>query len=105
MSVYVVEIAGRAVVAMDAADDGEASALMSDREFRKDLRVFQNGGRPLWDGASEMRVRPALQSEASAWQANRHKATLADDRTYSRAFLVDVVDPTSFDDDYDNDPD
>jgi hypothetical protein len=106
MSVYVVEIAGRAVVALDAADDGEAKSLISDSEFRRDLRVFQSGGHALWDGVAELRLRPAHETETGIWQADQRTATLADDRTYSRAFLVRVVDPTSFDDDdYDNDPD
>jgi hypothetical protein len=105
MSVYVVEIAGRAVVVLEAADESEAKAVMADSEFRKDLRVFQSGGQPLWDGASQLRLRAALEPEASAWKTERRTAMLSDDRNYSRAFLVRVVDPTSFDDDYDNDPD
>lgn len=105
MAVYVAEIAGRPVVAFEAASEADAKAVMADSEFRRDLLVFQSGGSALWDGAAEMRLRPALETEASAWESGRKTATLSDDRDYRRAFLVRAVDPTSFDDDYDNDPD
>ena len=105
MPIYVVEIAGRGLAAFDAADDTEAAEVrLTDRAFRRDLIVFQNEGRPLWDGVSEIRMREASPEEAVQWESGMLAA--GKDRF---VFLVAVVDPSDRDDDddddYDNDPD
>lgn len=60
MSLFVAEIAGRGVVAYEAADADEARALLADRALLRDLCILQNEGRPLWDGTSEINLREAL---------------------------------------------
>jgi hypothetical protein len=104
MPVYVAEISGRGVVAFDAADDVGAKARLADREFLRDLRVFQNEGRPLWDGVSAINLREALPEEISSWQARRIPAEVDDDDGDTKwLFLVPVVDPSRFGDE--DDPD
>ena len=111
MTVYVAEISGRAIFAFDAAGDDEARARLADRAFQRDLHVFQNEGRSLWDGVSEIHLRSALPNEAETWKASRVMAGDADspsDGIDWRVFLVPVVDPSKFDDDeddHDDDPD
>jgi hypothetical protein len=106
MTLYVAEISGRGIVAFDAASDAMARARMAEREFLRDLYVFQNEGRPLWDGVSEIGLREALPKEAEAWRASSvgqlGDAGAREDR---RVFLVPVVDPSrdDFDDDDDGD--
>jgi hypothetical protein len=108
MSVYVAEISGRGIVAFDAANEDEAMARLADMAFRRDLVVFQNQGRSLWDGVSEIQVRDALPKEAETWQAS-HAASgrLGDsgDHENRLVFLVPVVDPSIFADDDDDDDD
>jgi hypothetical protein len=97
MSVYVAEIAGRGVVAFDAANEDGAKARLADKAFQRDLYVLQNSGRPLWDGVADIRLRGASPKEAETWQAGH-----AGDEA-ARVFLIHVVDPSGYDDDDDDD--
>ncbi len=108
MTVYVTEIAGRAIFAFDAPDADAAKARLLDREFLGDLYVLQNNGHPLWDGRSSIQMREAVAEETEVWSADHETDRL------SRAFLIPVVDPLKFadpyddmddDDDFDNDLD
>jgi len=100
MPVYVAEIAGRAIVAFEAEDEAAARARLADRTFRRDLYVFRSGDRALWDGASEIRLRPALPTEIEIWQAKRAPAGRAEDLgRYQRAFLIPVINPIKYEDD------
>ena len=106
MSVFVAEILGRGIVAFDAATEDDARALLSDEALRRDLHVFQNQGRCLWDGVAEINLRGALPKEAEIWQASRATAGLSSEPRRDedwRIFLLPVVDPSSFDDDDDDD--
>ncbi|WP_051614900.1 hypothetical protein [Phyllobacterium sp. UNC302MFCol5.2] len=108
MTVYVAEILGRGIVAFDAANENEARARLSDKTLRRDLHVFQNQGRCLWDGVSEINLRGALPQEVETWEAGRASAGQTDEfdgHWYRRVFLIPVVDPSSFDDDDDHDRD
>ena len=98
MTVYVAEISGRAIVAFDATSDDEARARLAEKAFQRDLHVFQNEGRALWDGISEIHLRGALPKEAETWQASRAMAGQS-----GHVFLIPVVDPSKFDDDDDHD--
>jgi hypothetical protein len=101
MSVFVAEILGRGIVAFDAATEDDAKALLSDEALRRDLHVFQNQGRCLWDGVAEINLRGALPKETETWQASRATGSqLGEDW---RIFLLPVVDPSRFDDDDDDD--
>lgn len=109
MTVYVAEISGRGIVAFYAANEDEATTRLADMAFRRYLLVFQNQGRSLWDGVSEIHLRGALPSEAETWQDRQ--ATSGDvhgsgDDEHRLVFLVPVVDPSiAEDDDHDDDDD
>ena len=102
MTVYVVEIARRGIVAFEAEDEAAAKARLADTAFRRDLYVFRSEGRALWDGVSEVRLRAAHPTEVEAWQAKRAKVGRSEESEgYWRAFLVPVINPIKFDDDGD----
>ena len=54
MTVYVAEISGRGIAAFNAVNDADAESYLANKEFLHHLIVFQNQGRPLWDGISEI---------------------------------------------------
>ena len=99
MTVFVVEINGRAVAAFGAGSQSEAEALVNEGFLHEDLMTLKNDGRPLWDGSSEVFIREADPSEVAKWEASYARARLADeadeeDRARWFAFLVSVTDPT-----------
>jgi hypothetical protein len=109
MTVYVAEIFGRGVVAFDAASEDEARARLAERPLRRDLTVLQTEGRPLWDGASRILLRPAAPKEADVWRASHAAAAASSPGEGWHVFLVPVVAPSrdalddDDDDDYDDD--
>ena len=108
MTVYVAEISGRGIVAFDATSDDEAKARLADKVFQRDLIVFQNEGRALWDGVSEIHLRSALPEEAEIWRASRSSTGQLGDsgeEEHGHVFLIPAVDPSRFDDDDDDDDD
>jgi hypothetical protein len=107
MTLYVAQISGRGIVAFEASDEDEAKARIADMAFRRDLIVFQHGGRPLWDGVSEIELREALPRETETWQASGATEGKSS-RAKRRVFLVPIVDPLKFADhrdDHDDDHD
>jgi hypothetical protein len=104
MPIYVVEIAGRAIFAFDADSDDQANGHLSDKTFLSDLYVLQSGGRSLWNGESEIRLRAAVPNEAALWEAGEHAAD-QQGASPSRIFLIPVVDPLKHDNDDDHDHD
>lgn len=69
MNVWTVEIEGRPVVAFGAEDDVMADSLIEEEWFLADLQIFEGrDGRSLWNGASEIVVRPASADEADVWR-------------------------------------
>ncbi len=73
MTVYVAEIAGRAIFAFDAPDADAAKARLSDREYLGDLYVLQSDGHSLWDGRTAIEMREAVAEEAEVW-ADEHES-------------------------------
>ncbi len=77
MKTYVVEINGEAIMAFRALDDEDAHDLASDEDgdLRQSLNessgVIREDGSPLWDGTSEIKVRPATESEEEEWRTAR----------------------------------
>ena len=74
MTVYVAEIKGRSVAAFHSDTGSEAERVVRDRVFRDDLMVLASGGLPLWDGVTDIEVRPARPDEEAKWRASRAKA-------------------------------
>src|SRR3954462_6575792 len=101
MPIYVAEIAGRATFAFNADSEDHANGHLSDNSFLSDLYVLQSGGRSLWNGKSEIRLRAALANEAALWEAAEHAAD--QQASPSRVFLIPVVDPLKHDNDDDHD--
>ena len=79
----------------------QANRHLADRTFLSDLYVLQNGGRSLWNGKSEMRLRGALPDEAALWAAGGNAAD-QQGSSPSRVFLIPVVDPLKHDNDDDD---
>jgi|SRR6187200_3405441 hypothetical protein len=100
MTVYVAEISGRGIAAFNAVNDAGAESYLANKEFLHHLIVFQNQGRPLWDGISEIRMRSASREEMETWQSRK-----TPDDEIPFVFLIPVVDPSSYDDDVDSDDD
>jgi hypothetical protein len=77
MKTYVAEINGEAVMAFRAMDDDEAHDMVSDEEgdlqqnLNESSGVVREDGSPLWDGKSEIKVRPATEAEHEDWRAAR----------------------------------
>ena len=101
MPIYVAEIAGSATFAFDADSEDQANGHLSDKSFLSDLYVLQSGGRSLWNGKSEIRLRAALPNEAALWEAGEHAAD-QQASSPSRVFLIPVVDPLKHDNDDDD---
>jgi hypothetical protein len=74
VTVYVAEIKGRGIAAFHADTGSEAERVVRDRVFRDDLMVLASGGLPLWDGLTDIEVRPARPDEEAKWGASRAKA-------------------------------
>ncbi len=97
MPIYTAEINGRGIAAFDAADLVAAEDWAYSTVFLEDLARLETDGAPLWDGAAEINVRPALPEEEAKWQASWGRALLRGDAEEGKdswvAFLVPVVDP------------
>jgi hypothetical protein len=74
VTVYVAEIKGRGIAAFHADTGSDAERLVRDRAFLDDLMVLASGGLPLWDGVTDIEVRPARPDEEAKWRASRAKA-------------------------------
>ena len=62
---FVLEIAGRAVLAFSADGIEQAQALCDQAWFTRELVIYRSCGIPIWDSAAEMRVRCAGIEEAA----------------------------------------
>jgi len=104
MTIYVAEIAGRAIAAFEAEGKEEAALIFDSPVLRGDLMVLENKGRPLWDGEQTIDSRLALPEEAAAFHIYLVGVPLdadLDNEDVARlCFLVPVRDPTDdpFDD-------
>jgi hypothetical protein len=77
MKTYVAEINGEAVMAFRAMDDDDARDMANDEDgdlqqsLDESSGVVREDGRPLWDGKSEIKVRPATEAEDQDWREAR----------------------------------
>ena len=74
MRTYVAEINGEALIAFRAKGDNEADDIVNERngDLQRGLNGF-NGvvrpdGSPLWNGETEINVRPATDDEHETWR-------------------------------------
>jgi hypothetical protein len=77
MRTYVAEINGEAVVAFRASDEEDAHAKINDEDghlqqcLNDSSGFVRADGSALWDGRSEIRVRPAMEAEDESWRKAR----------------------------------
>lgn len=100
MTVFVIEITGRGIAAIgDVGIDG-AENYRDDPAFREDLTVFDSGGKPIWDGESELYLREAFPEEVERWRAAQAAALRNDETEEDEEFFVWLI---PIDDDGDDD--
>jgi hypothetical protein len=89
MSVYILEINGRGIAAVNAGSELEANEWFRGEPFKEDLMSFG-----VWDGETELFVREALPEEFVKWQASRDRARAAGEIDHQEdkwpVFLVPV---------------
>lgn len=66
-AVFVLEIEGRIVLAFRASTYRQAQELGREGWLHEDLKRMTAGHRPLWDGRSPIRVRPAQPAEEAQY--------------------------------------
>jgi hypothetical protein len=88
---FVVETGGRALLAFRAGGLEQARNLCGEAWFVEELASYRSGGRPIWDGAAELRVRRATTAEAAEIQiALTAELVRKEYEGYMFAFLVPV---------------
>jgi hypothetical protein len=99
MGVYVAEINGRGLAAVNADKASDAEAFLDSSAVEAELMILESNGVPLWDGETEICVREALPDEQATWRQSRDEAVRegkigASERETWLSFLVPVIDPT-----------
>ena len=99
MNVYVAEINGPGIAALNADQNSDAEKFVKNPAIEAELMVLENDGAPLWDGEASIRVRAAFPDEQSEWresrdQAMREEKNSSDNPEIWLCFLVPVIDPT-----------
>ncbi len=99
---FTVEIEGRAI-AVTNAEEEQARELIESEEFREDLTVIHSGGRPIWDGKTQVSLRPATPEEEQEFEDadDLDEDETADENEPSVVFLVDIDDDESEEEDED----
>ena len=72
--IYTLDIDGKPTVSFEAVNPREGTELLKEGWFLDDLSKLTTNGRPLWDGASTLRVRPASEGEADRYQSFAEEA-------------------------------
>ena len=68
IAVFVAEIAGRGVIALNAESLEAAEEILVDADIRFDLQQFRADGRAVWNGVDELRVRAPRPEELALWE-------------------------------------
>lgn len=68
--VYVAEIAGRPVFALNAPALDVAEATLAEPGVQLDLQQFHTGGQPLWNGEDPIVLRDPTDPEQALWEAS-----------------------------------
>lgn len=101
MSLHIIEIEGKVVMAFPARDEIEALQFADSGPTQEDLAVLHHNGAPLWNGKDALFVRVAHPEEEAGWEAAFARALHAgdadpEDRDDWVVFLVPVSDPTDY---------
>jgi hypothetical protein len=74
IAVFVAEIAGSPVLALNAQARDAAAATLAEPGVQLDLQQFRNGDAPLWNGLDEIVLRDPTDPERALWEASFFKA-------------------------------
>jgi hypothetical protein len=97
MTIYVAEINGRAVAAINAESNFIAEDWLGGPAFHSELlRLRDEDGDPIWNGEAEIHVRAARSQEEEIWERKRAEA-VADGQVDNEEatvvlFLISVFD-------------
>jgi hypothetical protein len=83
--VYVAEIAGSPLLALNAPTRAAAQATLAEPGVQLDLQQFRAAGAPLWNGIDAMMLRDPSESERALWEASFFKAIRDRDATLDDA--------------------
>lgn len=84
--VFVAEIDGRALIALNAAGPSAAQTVLDDPAVRFDLQSFRRGdGKPIWNGTATLSLREAEPSERELWESSFRDAIAASGAAYDEA--------------------
>jgi hypothetical protein len=97
MTIYVAEINGRAVAAINAEGNFIAEDWLGGPAFHSELlRLRDEDGDPIWDGEAEIHVRAARSQEEQIWERKRAEAVteaqVDDDEATVLVFLIPMFD-------------
>jgi hypothetical protein len=97
MPIYVAEISGRALAAMNAETTFTAEDWFGGPAFHRELTLLlDEDGNPLWDGEAEIHVRAANSVEEEIWKRERAAAVTGgivdEDDAKVLVFLINVFD-------------
>ncbi|HEX5377173.1 MAG TPA: hypothetical protein VFW47_01290 [Phenylobacterium sp.] len=85
IAVFVAEIVGRPVIALNAEGVAEAEAVLAEPGVRIDLQQFLVDGQALWNGEDEIYVRTPHAAERALWEESFHKALAESGACYEDA--------------------
>jgi hypothetical protein len=107
---FVAVINGEAIMAFRAEDEDEAYDLVNESESENGgiktvlLEYDRADGGMIWDGASNIEVRPATVAERKLWEessGDAHEEDMTDGEDDWNMFLIDISDPLDDEDDGD----
>jgi hypothetical protein len=88
---FVMEAGGRAVLAFSADSIRQATDFCAQEWFTAELGAYRSNGQPIWDGASELKIRGANAGEAAKLEAALEtERARGEHNGYIFAFLVPV---------------
>lgn len=70
IELFVAEIAGRPVLALNAKSVEAAQAILAEPGVRADLKAFRSGEAALWNGRDKVYLREPFPEERALWEAS-----------------------------------
>ncbi|GEP05739.1 hypothetical protein [Methylobacterium oxalidis] len=109
---FTLEIDGKAVAVINGTEE-VARDLFTCDGFKEDIQAMTSEGRPLWNGTSELKVRPATEDEVEIFEDAlaeddsdadfesdpRHATTEDDEDEADIVFLLDIDEDEGEEDD------
>ena len=89
--IFVLEIKGTAILAVEADNMDDARALAASTAERGDLKELTSNGAPLWNGKDEISVRSATDDEAALFEEHRDEDWGEEPHSDPEDFVVYLV--------------